>query len=88
MSEAVVNAIIAGIGSADNATEQAMQIIDNLACIAEGHGPPMTKRRDPISIAQKVLRDWCKDRGVVVDAMDGAQLVAEITAAIIKDREP
>lgn len=48
----------------------------------------MTNRRDPISIAQKVFRDWCKNSGVVVDAMDGAQLVAEITAAIIKDREP
>lgn len=30
MSEAVVNAIIAGIGSADNATEQTIQIIENL----------------------------------------------------------
>lgn len=44
-------------------------------------------RRPAISVAQKILRDWCKN-GIVVDVIDGAELVAIITAAILNDRKP
>ncbi len=46
----------------------------------------MSKRPDPITIAQRILRRWCKESGVVVDALAGANLIAEITSAIIEDR--
>lgn len=45
------------------------------------------KPADPITIGQKVLREWCAGSNVVVDALSGAYLIACITSAIIKDRQ-
>ncbi len=45
------------------------------------------RKLDPISISQKVFRDWCKSSKVVVETLAAADLVARITAVTSTDIE-